>query len=505
MKKIMMAIAVGICTTICATQVAFAGDLTDRIVILDAGHGDNYNVYAGYDEGKRMLELAELVKPLLEAEGATVYMTRTTSDNLELATRSAYANILSLEFLLELKEEEAAEEEIAEIKNLLEILYLVKDEPEIFAPIYTNTPYDYSGQTDIHPKLQRVFELQNNEEIGNHFLFLSLHTNATPFPINNGAYGVEAYYIDTQKPYYQGYSYADASYYFADMILTDLQALGFAKLKVIEDDMHVNREMNLPSVLVENGFHTNANDRAKLQDDAILERMSVIYKDAVVKYFQSSFISDVIPVEKKAVDAFFDVTADKWYYEGVDFVTDLGILSGVSQNEFAPTSNVNGGMMFSALERMMEMEVAPIYGTNTEFLASLNKNAWYYNAFVWATQYGLLEGIAFQLDENGVPSQSLTRAETAQIFHGYLTLVLEDLPEVATEEIAFVDGNEIPAAYQEAVCFMESMGIMMGNANGSFNPNGNVTRAEFANILYRIYPLVVVEDVEEAEEIEEIE
>lgn len=500
MKKKLTTLFLVACMTIASVQTVLAETLIDKsIVILDAGHGDNYNVYAGYDEGKRMLELAELLKPLLEDAGATVYMTRTTSENPDLATRSAYANILSLEFLLDLQKENGADDvEIAEIESLLDMLYLVKDAPETYAPIYTNTPYDYSQNTIIHPQLERVFELQDNEEIANRFLFLSLHTNATPFPINNGASGVEAYYIDTQKAYYQGYSYAEESLYFANMILTDLEDLGFNRLEPVKDDMHVNREMNLPSVLVENGFHTNAYDRAKLQDDAVLEDMAEIYKEAIIKYFSSDFISDVSAVEQKAVWAFSDISTNKWYYDSVAFVAELGILSGVSQTEFAPTSNVSGGMMFSALSRLAEVETEETRVTDTAFLQSLNANAWYYPAFVWATECGLLEGISIGEDA----TRSLTRAETAQIFYGYLSLLVEDM-EVSA--IAYSDRNDIPEGYKQAVDAMGEVGIMTGDTNGNFNPNGNVTRAEFASILQRIYPLVVVENVEEIEEMEELD
>jgi len=58
------------------------------------------------------------------------------------------------------------------------------------------------------------------------------------------------------------------------------------------------REHNVPAVLVENGFHTNAQDRAKLSDDAFLGRLAKAYTDTIVDYFAGIPIDVAINAEE---------------------------------------------------------------------------------------------------------------------------------------------------------------------------------------------------------------
>ena len=52
---------------------------------------------------------------------------------------------------------------------------------------------------------------------------------------------------------------------------------------------------------------------------------------------------------------------------------------------------------------------------------------------------------------------------------------------------AFKDDKDISADYAEAVAVLDGMGVFKGYEDGSFKPEGNITRAEVATIVYRIY------------------
>ena len=41
--------------------------------------------------------------------------------------------------------------------------------------------------------------------------------------------------------------------------------------------------------------------------------------------------------------------------------------------------------------------------------------------------------------------------------------------------------------YAEAVAVLNGMGVFKGYEDGSFKPEGNITRAEVAAIVYRVY------------------
>src|SRR5574344_2098906 len=52
---------------------------------------------------------------------------------------------------------------------------------------------------------------------------------------------------------------------------------------------------------------------------------------------------------------------------------------------------------------------------------------------------------------------------------------------------AFPDAKDIDASYEEAVAVLNGMGVFKGYEDGSFKPEGSITRAEVAAIVYRLY------------------
>ena len=59
---------------------------------------------------------------------------------------------------------------------------------------------------------------------------------------------------------------------------------------------------------------------------------------------------------------------------------------------------------------------------------------------------------------------------------------------------AFKDADKVSDTYEEAVAVLNGMGVFKGYEDGSFQPQGNITRAEVAAIVYRVY----TQDVKDA-------
>ena len=76
------------------------------------------------------------------------------------------------------------------------------------------------------------------------------------------------------------------------------------------------------------------------------------------------------------------------------------------------------------------------------------------------------------------PESNMTRAETAQMFYNLL------LDKNVSGESAF-DDVSAEVWYYDAVTALADMGIIKGIGENSFNPNGNITRAEFVAIAMR--------------------
>ncbi|MCL2814488.1 MAG: N-acetylmuramoyl-L-alanine amidase [Oscillospiraceae bacterium] len=299
-KKTMSFIAAALLTLALAVSPAvFAkaaeGELQGKTIILDAGHGvGNSNVYADYDEGKAMLALALKIKAVLEKNGATVQMTRPDEKNVSVYVRAAKVNIWALQAVKNIRRGEAGE-----IDRLIGVMQAIIKDPEENAAIYMNYPFDYDFERKIHPDLKKVFEYENHAAVRDNFLMISLHSNATGTPIKTSVSGADAFYMsnshDWMKNYYTKYSYEKQSLNFAGKILSAIDKLGIQKRKAEAACYVVIREHNVPAVLIENGFHTNDADRAKLSDDKFLDKLAQAYADAVISYFSEIIPEKIVP------------------------------------------------------------------------------------------------------------------------------------------------------------------------------------------------------------------
>ena len=68
-----------------------------------------------------------------------------------------------------------------------------------------------------------------------------------------------------------------------------------------------------------------------------------------------------------------------------------------------------------------------------------------------------------------------------------MVLALVMTLSLAVSASAFKDDKDVSADYAEAVAVLNGMGVFKGYEDGSFQPKGDITRAEVATILYRIY------------------
>ena len=68
-----------------------------------------------------------------------------------------------------------------------------------------------------------------------------------------------------------------------------------------------------------------------------------------------------------------------------------------------------------------------------------------------------------------------------------MVLALVMTLSLAVSASAFKDDKDVSADYAEAVAVLNGMDVFKGYEDGSFKPQGNITRAEVATIIYRIY------------------
>lgn len=478
--------------------------LEDKIVILDPGHHTGSNGYQGYDEGAYMLDLAYTIKPLLEAQGATVHLTREDTHPVLLGYRVGLVYRLTLDAYIEAKEEEkrAASTleldqlsiEIEDATSLLHIADKLMYETEDYREIYTNTPFSLEEERVIHPDTARIFEIQADPIVADKFIFISLHSNATGKPIDNTINGADVFYTgNTIYPvYYDNYATTAKNRYFANLVLGNLNQIGIASNEVQEYLFYVNREMNIPSVLVENGFHTSKKDRDLFQSKGFMDKMASGYEKAIMTYFQE------VPYY---IGEYTDIFQEKWYTDSITYVLKNNLFAGTTATTFEPNAEMTRGMLVAVLERMEHPATVDNQrkaSLDDRIFIDITSDAWYYKVFLWAENYDLFEGTDIGVDGLAQPNLVITREEAAQIIYQFLKIDAENSnvldkdvsvdgeTDVTEKPPQFLDFDTIAPENQEAVEVLFQLGIVSGSPEGNYLPKTALTRAETSVLIQKL-------------------
>ena len=187
------------------------------------------------------------------------------------------------------------------------------------------------------------------------------------------------------------------------------------------------------------------------------------------------------PTTPSSGETFTDLENHAWAKDAVYTLKNKGIISGISDTEFAPANNIKRGDFILILTRML--------GVNNEFtenFADVPESAYYYQAIGSAKAAGIAQGSG----ENFMPENSITRqdlitlAYRAFLAKGYITETT-DLTSLDT----FGDKDSISDYAKTSMASMVKAGIIQG-ADGNVNPQGNATRAEVAVMCARLCELM---------------
>lgn len=172
-----------------------------------------------------------------------------------------------------------------------------------------------------------------------------------------------------------------------------------------------------------------------------------------------------------------DVKQDDWYFNAVKYVTDNGIMNGVSQNDFAPDEKLTRAMFATILYRI---ENSPETG-KTAF-ADIPDGEWYSSAVAWANANKIVNGIT---DTEFAPNDSITREQMAVMIYRYARFKNYDMGEKG-EISSYSDYSEISDYARDALASISAKGILTGKSSTTLNPLDNATRAETATVIMRM-------------------
>ena len=173
-------------------------------------------------------------------------------------------------------------------------------------------------------------------------------------------------------------------------------------------------------------------------------------------------------------DLFIDVAPNAWYKDAVQYAYDHGLMTGVSDTEFAPEATTTRAMIVSILARLENVTSAEAAG-----FADVDDNDWYATAVNWAANVGVVNGYE---DNTFRPNTAITREQLAAILMNYAACIGEDVSNRA-DLTSYTDQPSTWA--EETMQWAVAEGLISGVTADTLQPQGAATRAQVAAILQR--------------------
>ena len=173
-------------------------------------------------------------------------------------------------------------------------------------------------------------------------------------------------------------------------------------------------------------------------------------------------------------DIFIDIAPDAWYKDAVQYAYAGGLMTGVSDTEFAPEATTTRAMIVSILARLEGVTTAEAAG-----FADVDDNDWYATAVNWAANVGVVNGYE---DNTFQPNTAITREQLAAILMNYAACIGEDVSNRA-DLTGYTDQPSTWA--EETMQWAVAEGLISGVTADTLQPQGAATRAQVAAILQR--------------------
>lgn len=176
---------------------------------------------------------------------------------------------------------------------------------------------------------------------------------------------------------------------------------------------------------------------------------------------------------------FRDVARGDWFYDGVKYAYDRGLMSGVTGSSFGPGEATTRGMLVTVLWRMAG---SPVVNYLMDF-SDVDAQSYYGEAVRWAASLGIVSGYD---DGRFGPDDAITREQLALILYGFARNQGYDTTQGGMAIREFDDYDQIaPWAFQ-TLDWAVNAGLISGTGSRRLDPAGSATRAQIAQILMRL-------------------
>ena len=173
---------------------------------------------------------------------------------------------------------------------------------------------------------------------------------------------------------------------------------------------------------------------------------------------------------------FTDVKTTDWFYDGVQYAYEHGMMNGTGNDMFSPNATTTRGMIVTILHRL---EGTP--SANGTAFSDVANGKWYSEAVSWASSKDIVNGYG-----NGRfgPEDTITREQMAAILYRYAKYKGYDVSASASLS-KYTDAAQISSYAIESMIWSNAAELITGTSSTTLSPKGSATRAQVAVILMR--------------------
>ena len=169
----------------------------------------------------------------------------------------------------------------------------------------------------------------------------------------------------------------------------------------------------------------------------------------------------------------FTDISNHWAKNAIEVMVARNIVSGVSAVQFAPQSSITRAQFAAMLSRALGLTSS----TGSAIFTDVASGSWYTSDVIKAANAGII----FGANQKFRPNDNITRQEMAVMIvraYKYAGGTVD-----SQKVLEFSDNSKIASWAVDSVVDAHSLGIINGNADGSFGALKNATRAEGAVML----------------------
>ena len=185
-----------------------------------------------------------------------------------------------------------------------------------------------------------------------------------------------------------------------------------------------------------------------------------------------------------ATKDFTDVSSSHWAHAQITAAVEDGITSGYADGTFKPAASVTNAHFSAFIARAF-------FPSGIKAYEQRNPNGEWWNSSVYTLEAnniyaGTKMGDAAREDGSyaAVLNQPINRYDMAQVMYNVLKLNVNTMPEGSKTGIG--DWSSIPAGYQDAVSVCYALGVLNGQADGTFGGSNSMNRAQGCVVIARL-------------------